>query len=252
MCLLVVAWRSHPQYRLVIAANRDEFRDRPAAALGEWTDAPGVYGGRDLHAGGTWLALDRRNRVGAVTNYRELARRRRSAPSRGGLVPQFLRSPAQPGEFLRGIELDATGYAGFNLLVADSESLWYASNRSDQFARELAPGIYGLSNHSLDTPWPKLVKVRARFSELMLNATLETSLLLDMLADPHPAAAADQPSTGLPPDWERALSAPFVHHENYGTRCSTVVSVSNDGVTHIVERRFDDAGRPAGDTAYDF
>jgi uncharacterized protein with NRDE domain len=251
MCLLVIAWRVHPRYRLLLAANRDEFHDRPALPLARWDAPPDVVGGRDVQAGGTWLAVDTEHRLGVVTNYRELARQRRSAPSRGGLIPAYLGSATAPKSFLDSIELDAAGYAGFNLLLADRESLWYASNRADRFARELEPGLYGLSNHALDTPWPKLVKVRERFADLLAADTVDTAALLTMLADREPAAVDSQPPTGLPPDWERALSSPFVNHQNYGTRCSTIVSVTHAGQAHVFERRFDRSGQPAGEIGID-
>ena len=141
MCLLVLAWRIHPRFRLVVGANRDEFHARPAAPLAPWTDIEGIVGGRDLLANGAWFAVDARRRVGIVTNFREFGRRRRSAPSRGGLIPGYLSGDGAPEEYLRALETDAPGYAGFNLLLADHRSLWYASNRADLFARELPPGI---------------------------------------------------------------------------------------------------------------
>jgi uncharacterized protein with NRDE domain len=131
--------------------------------MAPWDDVPGMIAGRDLQAAGAWFAVDAKLRVGIVTNFREFGRRRRSAPSRGGLIPGYLAGNAGPGEYLRQIETDAPGYAGFNLLLADRDSLWYASNRADQFARELPPGIYGLSTEFLDTPWPKVVRTRTRF-----------------------------------------------------------------------------------------
>src|SRR5688500_14833114 len=144
MCLLVLAWRSHPLYRLVVAANRDEFHERPAVPLAPWADTDGVVGGRDLTANGAWFAVDTRRRFGIVTNFRDFGRRRRSAPSRGGLIPGYLAGARTPAEYLQALETDAPGYAGFNLLLGDQNSLWYASNRADHFARELPPGIYGL------------------------------------------------------------------------------------------------------------
>jgi uncharacterized protein with NRDE domain len=162
MCLLVLAWRTHPRHRLVVAANRDEFHARPAAALAPWNDPAGLVGGRDLQAGGAWFAVDSNRRVGIVTNFREFGQRRPDAPSRGALIPGFLRQAGAPGGYLATLQADAAEYAGFNLLLADRGSLWYASNRADPFARELPPGIYGLSNEFLDTPWPKLVRVRSR------------------------------------------------------------------------------------------
>ena len=250
-----MAWRSHPQFRLVVGANRDEFHARPAAPLAPWGDIEGVVGGRDLQANGAWFAVDGRQRVGLVTNFREFGRSRRSAPSRGGLIPGYLSGDTAPGEYLRTLETDAPGYAGFNLLLADRGSLWYASNRADQFARELPPGIYGLSNEFLDTPWPKLVRVRARFDELMKSTTASDpgafdAALFGMLADRETAPADDLPSGDLSPEWARKLSAPFVLDPGYGTRCSTVLTISNHGVLRIAERRFDSDGAAAGQSEH--
>ncbi|HEX5162617.1 MAG TPA: NRDE family protein [Steroidobacteraceae bacterium] len=255
MCLLVLAWRRHPLYPLVIAANRDEYHARAAAPLAPWNDGSGILGGRDLAAGGAWFAVDARHRVGIVTNFREFGRRRRSAPSRGGLIPAFLGGKASPGEYLRNLETDAPGYAGFNLLLADRGSLWYASNRADRFARELEPGIYGLSNEFLDTPWPKLVRVRARFEAALAapgsaDRRALAGELFDMLADRETVAPESLPPSELSPDWARKLSAPFVLDPGYGTRCSTVLTLSGDDVLDISERRFDDRGESTGESEY--
>ncbi|HEU4592562.1 MAG TPA: NRDE family protein [Steroidobacteraceae bacterium] len=255
MCLLVIAWRCHARHRLVVAANRDEFHARPAAPLARWQDPPGIIGGRDLQASGTWLAVDPRGRVGMVTNFREFGRRRRGAPSRGALIPGYLADGLPPGEHLRQLETDAPGYAGFNLLLADRESLWYASNRADQFARELPPGIYGLSNEFLDTPWPKLVRVRARFSSLLemplsADADALATELFAMLGDREPAAPDALAPGDLSPEWARKLSAPFVTDPGYGTRCSTVLTISSDDSLRIAERRFAADGSAAGESEY--
>jgi uncharacterized protein with NRDE domain len=255
VCLLVLAWRVHAHHRLVVAANRDEFHARPAAPLAPWDDVRGMIGGRDLQASGSWFAVDGRRRVGIVTNFREFGRRRRSAPSRGGLIPAFLGAGADPGDYLRQLETDAPGYAGFNLLLADRESLWYASNRADQFARPLAPGIYGLSNEFLDTPWPKLVRTRARF-EALLGGPLSADgdrladRLFEMLADREPAPPESLPPGDLSPEWARKLSAPFVLDPTFGTRCSTVLTIGADETLRIAERRFAADGSPAGESEY--
>ncbi|HEX6637352.1 MAG TPA: NRDE family protein [Steroidobacteraceae bacterium] len=252
MCLLVLAWRCHPRYRAVVAANRDEFHARPAAALAPWPDLPGVAGGRDLQAGGAWFAVDSRQRFGIVTNFREFGRPRRSAPSRGGLITAYLSGDHAPVDHLRTLETDAPGYAGFNLLLADRDSLWYASNRADTFARELPPGIYGLSNEFLDTPWPKLVRVREKLVSLLESGQQGAALvaqLLDMLADRATAPVESLPPSGLPSEWARKLSAPFVMDPEYGTRCSTILTV-DDRELVMIERRFDAEGRVTGQSEH--
>ncbi|MBK6599828.1 MAG: NRDE family protein [Proteobacteria bacterium] len=258
MCLLVLAWHAHPRYRLIVAANRDEFHDRPALPLGAWPEADRLVGGRDLHAGGAWLAVDRGGRFGVVTNYRETLRPRTSAPSRGRLIPTYLGGTDSAANYLDDLEIEAPGFAGFSLLLADGEALWYASNRAEPFTRRLEAGIYGLSNHALDTPWPKVERVRQRFTAQLAATQPDVANLMSLLADREPApATTDRPSRGspsdmgqpgLPADWERALSAPFVRHGNYGTRCSTVVMVGHDGAIRIVERRFDANGDQSGET----
>jgi uncharacterized protein with NRDE domain len=255
MCLLVLAWRCHPRYRVVVAANRDEYHARPAAPLAPWPELPGVFGGRDLQARGAWFAADARGRFGIVTNFREFGRSRRSAPSRGGLIPAYLAGQESAGDCLGRLETDAPGYAGFNLLFGDGEGLWYASNRADQFARELPPGVYGLSNEFLDTPWPKLVRVREKFLALLRSpvsedATTLTRHLLELLSDRDTAPLESLPPSGLSPEWARKLSAPFVLDPGYGTRCSTILAIGNDGGLDMVERRFDAEGRESGQSEH--
>lgn len=258
MCLLVIAWASHAHLPLIAAANRDEFHERPSAPLQRWPQPPHLIGGRDLRAGGAWLALDRARRFGVVTNYRDLQRPAPGAPSRGELIPKYLGASCGPGEFLAELEPHASRYSGFNLLLADERELWYASNRARPFARPLPPGIYGLSNHLLDTPWPKLARVRAAFESWLeelagsrrpSSAAIEA--LLRMLDDRSPAQAGEPlPQTGLPPEWERVLSAPFVLHPEYGTRCSTVLLIEADGALLVRERRFEPTGVASGDTEF--
>jgi uncharacterized protein with NRDE domain len=250
MCLLVLAWRVHPRYRLIVAANRDEFHERPTAPLALWPPPGDILAGQDLRAGGTWFGLDRRRRFAAVTNFRELQRPRRSAPSRGGLVPAWLLSAEGPEVFLSGLETDAPGYSGFNLLLGDGDDLWYASNRLDRFSRRLTPGVYGLSNEFLDTPWAKLRRVRQRFETwLDTRSAAPVAELFTLLADREPALEGPtQP--GLSPEWERALSAPFVIHPTYGTRCSSVLLIESAGLAMLAERRFDPLGNTSGETEY--
>jgi uncharacterized protein with NRDE domain len=257
MCLLMLAWQAHPQYRLVVAANRDEYHARPAAPLAKWPPPQELLAGRDLRAGGTWLGIDRERRFGVVTNFRELQLATAGAPSRGALIPSYLLARGnggalRAGEFLAALEPDAARYSGFNLLLSDQDSLWYGSNRSTPFARRLPPGVYGLSNELLDTPWPKLQRVRRGFESWLRGAqTSPAAALFALLADRTPAQERVPADTGgLPPDMARALSAPFVLHPQYGTRCSTVVLLQPDGQLLVTERRFDSAGAPAGESEF--
>jgi uncharacterized protein with NRDE domain len=256
MCLLVLAWRAHPRYRLVLAANRDEYHERLSDSLARWPPPADILAGRDQRAGGTWLGLDRARRYGVVTNFRELQRPRRSAPSRGRLIPDYLSGAVGPEEYLARLETDAPGYSGFNLVIGDLEQLWYASNRMDRFAQALPPGIHGLSNELLDSPWPKLKRVRQGFEkwlERQAGAPDDSgpvvNELLALLADGTPAPEGS-PSTGLSPDWERTLSSPFVTHPTYGTRCSSVLLLEPSGAAVMFERRFDSSGRASGDSEF--
>jgi uncharacterized protein with NRDE domain len=250
MCLLVLAWRAHPRWRLIVAANRDEYHERPTAPLATWAERNDILAGQDLRAGGTWMGIDRRHRFGAVTNFRELQRPRRSAPSRGNLVPAFLSQEDSPEGFLTRLETDAPGYSGMNLLISDSDQLWYASNRLDRFAQPLPPGVYGLSNEFLDTPWPKLRRVRQRFETWLGTASADpVSELLALLDDREPASNGPSQS-GVPAEWEKTLSAPFVIHPTYGTRSSTVLLLESAGHLMMAERRFDPTGAPTGQTEF--
>ncbi|MFZ0501978.1 MAG: NRDE family protein [Steroidobacteraceae bacterium] len=252
MCLLVLASNAHPRYRLVVAANRDEYHDRPSAPLETWPLPAGILAGRDLRAGGTWLGMDPHRRFGVVTNFRDLARAPPQAPSRGGLIPDYLGGTARPGDYLTALAPEAAAYGGFNLLLADGESLWYASNRGTPFARALSPGIHGLSNERLDTPWPKLLRVRRGFETwLRGGGNADDGDLFALLADRAPASDEEGlPSTGIAPEWERTLSSPFVLHQSYGTRCSTLVAIEPSGACYLAERRFDPTGACSGQTEY--
>jgi uncharacterized protein with NRDE domain len=251
MCLLVLAWQVHPRYRLVVAANRDEFHERPTAPLSLWPAPEDILAGRDLRANGTWLGLDRRRHFGVITNFRELQRPRPEAPSRGGLIPRYL-GGGSAAAFLRQLEPEAARYSGFNLLLTDGDSLWYASNRARPFARVLPPGIYGLSNQYLDTPWPKLRRVRKRFDAWLSDPANSSAAGLFALLDDRVTATADEelPRTGIAPEWERVLSAPFVLHPDYGTRCSTVLLLEPSGAAYLAERRFDPRGVLQGETEF--
>ena len=249
MCLLVFAWQTRAARPFLLAGNRDEFHERPAAPADWWEDGR-IFGGRDLRAGGTWLAAHRDGRFAVVTNYREPMAEGRGPRSRGELVSGYLRGAAGPRDWAREVMRHAEDYAGFNLLLGSPARLVYLSNRG-RGPEDLEPGVYGLSNHLLDTPWPKLARTRARF-EALLDTGAATPALMDMLADRAPAADEELPDTGLPPEWERLLSSPFIADARYGTRCSTVLRLDAARGIELAERSFDATGAAAGERAVEF
>lgn len=251
MCLILIAWQAHPDYPLVVAANRDEFFARPAAAAGFWPDRPQVLAGRDLEAGGTWLGISREQRFAALTNYRDGRPAASEARSRGALVADFLTAELSPSAYLAQVAASAADYNGFNLFVGDGQQLAYYANRGDRPPRLLSAGIYGLSNHLLDTPWPKLSTAKMAFAEAL--AELPTPApFFELLADQEIVADTQLPETGVPLAWERILSAIFVRSADYGTRASTLLIRHRDGLTTLLERSFDASALLSGEVCETF
>ena len=252
MCLILLAWRAHPQYPLVFAGNRDEAYERPSAAAVFWADDPRIFGGRDLVKGGTWLGLTRTGRMAAVTNYRDGPGTRVAPRSRGELTADFLRGTDAPRAYLERVAARLSDYGGFTLIVGDYERLYCISNRSPGI-EEIAPGIHGLSNRLLDTSWPKVERGKQRLSALL--KAKETELvhgLLDALADRTVAPDSELPDTGVGLERERELSPAFVAGERYGTRASTALLVGSGNDVLCVERRFGARGAPEGDVTQRF
>ncbi len=250
MCLLFVAWRQHARYPLIVAANRDEFHARASAPLGRWRDVPDIIAGRDLEAGGTWLGVDRRGRFAALTNFRDGVARSADLRSRGGLVVDFLAGSASARQACRSALTRGRCYAGFNLFACDgvhagAELVW-CSNR-DAGERVLAPGVYGLSNHLLDTPWPKVTRGKQRFSALLSEPEPDETALFDLLGDRRLPGDDELPGSGLDGQRERALGAAFIIGPDYGTRASTLVLIAADGRGRIIERAFDAGGNQSGE-----
>jgi len=245
MCLIFVAHRLDPRYPLIVAANRDEFHARPTAAADWWADAPEVLAGRDLEAGGTWLGVSRGGRFAALTNYREPGLHRPDAPTRGNLVSDFLRGAERPADYLARVAAGGARYNGFSLFVGNGTALACYSNRGGT-ARDLTPGLYGLSNHLLDTPWFKVEEGKRALASLLERDVIDPEALLELLADREIASDDELPDTGIARDWERRLSARFVSGAEYGTRSSTALLVDNQGRAQFVERSFDAAGMVIG------
>ena len=248
MCLIVFAWQAHPAYSLVLAANRDEYLDRPSLPLDYWDDMPDVLGGRDLEKGGSWLATHLDGRWAAVTNYRDGTSSVSAAHlSRGHLVSNYVGSTDRAHDYVRHIAQPLSDYPGCNLLVGDAGSLFFVSNRRrgapPATVEPVSPGVHGLSNDSLDTPWPKVQRAKRALQQvLQTDATLPNDALFELLADRSAAQDDELPSTGVPVEWERTLSAPFIVSERYGTRASTVVLAGKDGTVRVEERSFGAGG----------
>jgi len=249
MCLIIFAWRNDPEYRLLLAANRDELHRRPTQDAHWWPDRQDVLAGRDLQAGGTWLGVGRNGRFATVTNYREQQNASVYPLSRGALVSDFLAARNDPLTFAE--QLDGSRYAGFNLLLSDGNDLVYLSNRGDG-PTVLEPGVYGLANASLDSPWPKLLRSRSRLDELIKAGGANETELLRVLADREPASVNEVDAGGLPFELARALTAPFIVSPEYGTRCSTVLSWPESGRIRFTERRFDAGAQQTGESEFRF
>jgi uncharacterized protein with NRDE domain len=232
MCLIVVAWRARPDLPLVVAANRDEWRARPTESA-RWWDTPAILAGRDLEAGGTWMGITREGRFAAVTNFRDPSDKRPTARSRGKLVTEFLSSDATPLAFARGLVPHVRDYNGFNLILGDGESLVYFGSREGE-AREIEPGVHGLSNHLLDEPWPKVIHGREAM-ETALRDDDPAPRLFEMLSATGSAPDERLPRTGVGIEWERRLSASLITGDDYGTRASTVVAVNDRGEVSFEE-----------------
>jgi len=240
MCLIVLAWRHRPDLPLIVAANRDEFHARPAAPAAFWDDHPDILAGRDLEARGTWMGVSKSGRFAAVTNFRDPSDRRSTARSRGELVADFLAGDLDPGAYAAQVARRAHEYNAFNLLVADTATLWYFGSREGP-PRPVAPGVHALSNHVLDEPWPKVVHARRAMEAAMREAD-PAGTLFSMLSDATAATDDELPRTGVPLDWERRLSSALITGEDYGTRNSTVVIARASGPATLEEWTRDAAG----------
>lgn len=244
MCLILLAHKTHSRYPLVLAANRDEAYARPTAAAAFWDDYPHIYGGRDLEQGGTWLGLTRGGRLAAVTNFRDGYAPKDGTRSRGELTANYLRGTLPPAHYVNRVQRDSASYNGFNLIAGDLEDLYYCSNRGGNPVA-LAPGIHGLSNHLLNTPWPKVEQGRQIMAGLLQqDAARLVDGLFALLADRAPAPDSTLPDTGVGVHHERVLSPAFILSPTYGTRSSTVLLVDNFGQVLFSERSFGERGKP--------
>lgn len=236
MCLILFAYKSNKQYPFILAANRDEFYDRPTLPVGYWSDNPSVLGGRDLEKKGTWLGVTRKGRFAAITNYRDPSQLRKDVRSRGEIVSDFLNGNDSPHDYLNRVKGKREMYNGFNLILGDISYCLYYSNITN-VAEEIKPGIHGLSNHLLNTPWPKVVRGKDKLGNTVQDKDFpDRERLLGILADSQKAEDKDLPDTGVGLELERMMSPIFIQSPGYGTRSSTVLLIDHRNHVLFIER----------------
>lgn len=242
MCLIFIALKHHPKYKLIVAANRDEFYARKTAAAAYWEDHQDILGGRDLEGMGTWLGMTKGGRLCMVTNFRDLRNLRANAPSRGKLVTDFLEERSGAEAYLTKVEARAKQYNGFSLIAGTVDSLYYLSNYKEGII-QLNSGLFGLSNHLLETPWPKVEKGKQAIQQLLRGSVVHKEELFGVLSDETVSPDDVLPDTGVGPELERMLSPAFIRSENYGTRSSTVIFVDYNNNVAFHERTYDHVGK---------
>jgi uncharacterized protein with NRDE domain len=250
MCLVVLLWRVRPEFPCVLAANRDEFHARPSAPAHWWPESPDVLAGKDLKAGGTWLGVGRNGRFAALTNFRNGAAARPDAPSRGALVKEMLESDRTVTDSLRRLRTVGPQYNPFNILVSDGRRLGVYESVTGE-GRELGAGVYGLSNHLLDTPWPKVRNAKIRIASALTDVRDENAVM-HLLRDDRPAPDHELPDTGVRREWERLLSSAFIRADDYGTRCTTVLRIDDAAHAQFDEWTWDAAGAEVGRESFSF
>ncbi len=240
MCLILIACQTCPRYPVILAANRDEFYRRPTREMHRWKGDLPIIAGKDLEQGGTWLGVHPDGRLAALTNYRDPSKNTVGARSRGGIIPGFLASDADPAQYSETLYRTREEYNLFNLVFGSREALyWFSSCHGT--ARPVPPGFHGLSNRDLDTPWPKVEKSRKAF-EAAVKEKLPDDAFFALLKDTERPPDHLLPDTGVGKEWERLLSPIFIESPTYGTRCSTLLKIRDDGRIHIIERSYDLSG----------
>ncbi len=237
MCLIAFSYKQHPQYPLIFAANRDEHYERPSRAAQFWNGNANILAGKDLKAGGTWMGINKQGEFSAITNYRDPYIEKENPPSRGKLVLDFLQTDKSAQGYLPELQSRAEQYMGFNLLAGSLDQLGYYSNQQDNI-HYLDSGLYGLSNHLLETPWPKVRLAKSKLQSLVNGNSISPEPLFNLLADDREAPAEELPDTGIPKDVEKKVSPIFIKSDGYGTRCSTVLLIDDHEEVTFAERRF--------------
>lgn len=244
MCLIVFGLNAHPDYSLILIANRDEFFNRPTQSLMEWEKPDNIIAGKDITAGGTWLGLNKNGKLAAITNYRDPKNIKSNAPSRGQLALNFLKENIAVDNYLQNLRGTSEVYNGFNLLIRDQSGLYHFSN-VDKKITQVQNGVHGLSNALLNSPWPKVVRAKQLLADAINHDELEDEQLRSILFDPSLADDKDLPKTGVPLSLEKQLSAMFIRIEGYGTRCTSVIKIKKNNEASFAEYTYNEKGRIA-------
>jgi uncharacterized protein with NRDE domain len=237
MCIVLFSYKSTPGYRLILAANRDEFLARPTAPLSWWSDNTTILAGRDIQDGGTWLGVSQNGKLGVLTNYRESPAKDEFLISRGEIISEYLSADSLPSNFIQGLQKRQRHFRGYNVLLGDVSSLWYYSNRRDEFL-EVPPGIHGLSNHLLNTRWPKVERGKMLFEEAVQDKDFSRDSLIKILCDTAQPKESELPDTGVGSEWEKRLGPIFITSDGYGTRSSAILTIADDGEITFFERTY--------------
>ncbi len=237
MCLLLFGVKASKSFPIILAANRDEFYQRPTAPMDFWPENPSILAGKDLECGGTWFGINTRGRFAALTNYRDLSAIKSGAPSRGDIIVDFLGFKGSIPDFLGGLKTKSSCYNGFNLLLGDVNTLYWFSNQN-QIITPVPPGIHGLSNHLMDTPWPKVIAGKTALAKAIDTNNLNTSTLFKLLSDSSIPGDSLLPDTGVGLEWERILSPLFIKSPSYGTRSSIIMGITPQGQFNVTERTY--------------
>lgn len=239
MCLITFAYNKHPKYRLILAANRDEFYGRPTRRVQFWDEDghPEILAGKDLEAGGTWMGVSKSGKWAALTNYRDPNWQLDNPPSRGELVLNYLLNGESPQDYMQTLNRDSDKYVGFNILLGDADGIMHFSNH-DKTPKSIEAGVHGVSNALLDTPWPKLTMAKNSLADKIRTNEIDKGSIFQFLNDDTQAPDDQLPETGIPYKWEKAVSSLFIKTEKYGTRCSSILLIDHDGSVEFTERRF--------------
>jgi len=247
-----MAYKHHPDYKLIFAANRDEFYDRPSAPAAFWKDEPSLLAGKDLKEGGTWCGITKTGRLAAITNFRDMKSIKKDAASRGRIVTDYLNGRSSPELYGKALKDSADQYNGYSLIFGDKSGLYFFSNRKKELV-EIKAGIHGLSNHLLNTPWYNVERSKTLFKKVIEKANNNlTEELFEMLSDNTPSAEDKLPDTGLDPEIERKISPIFTATEAYGTRSSTLILIDNNDNVNFIEKSLANKSREWKTSSYDF